>query len=307
MNRVSVIIPTYNRAEEIIKCLDSIVNQTYTAIEIVVVDDGSVDNTGQVIADYKVNRSLPEGKLVYYRQINQGAPTARNYGLKIATGDFVVFFDSDDTMFPDRISLQAEAMAKEDTDSCAGGFTDSATKKEFIPALDASNSVISSLIHWKLMGSTQCWMYKKELLDKLGGYDPSYACYQDWDLTFRYLTQNPKVSIVKKSLTLFDNDDRTDRITSNVQSQKRLPHIQRYYLKVLKWLLHNNSQKGLLKHTIFLYYSQIVVGYYKNGLKNNAKDAINAFGDTVKHAPYFLAVKCKAILNYYLLRRLLKI
>jgi len=307
MNYVSVIIPTYNRAGEIIKCLDSIVNQTYANIEIIVVDDGSTDNTEQVIETYIVNNSLPPGKLVYYKQINQGAPVARNYGLKIATGEFVVFFDSDDTMYPDRISLQAEAMVKEGSDSCAGGFTDSASKKEFIPKLDTDKGVIGSLIHWKIMGSTQSWMYKKVLLDKLGGYDVSYACYQDWDLTFRYLTQNPKISIVNKSLTLFDNDDRTDRITSKVQSQKRLPHIERYYLKVLKWLVSNTAKKELLKHAILLYYSQIIVGYYNAGLKNNARHAIKSFNNVLKYAPYSLAVKCKTMLYYHLLRSKLKI
>jgi len=307
MNHVSVIIPTYNRAKEIIKCLDSIVSQTYANIEIIVVDDGSKDATEQVIEAYIVNRSLPQGKLVYYKQINQGAPVARNYGLKIATGDFVVFFDSDDIMYPDRISLQAEAMVKEGSDSCAGGFTDSFSKKEFIPKLDTGKGVIGSLIYWEIMGSTQSWMYKRELLVKLGGYDVSYACYQDWDLTFRYLTQNPNISIVKKSLTLFDNDDRSDRITSNVQSQKRLPHIARYYLKVLKWLVSNSAKKNILKHAILLYYSQIIVGYYKAGLNNNAKQAIKSFNDVLKSAPYSLAIKCKTILYYHLLRRMLKV
>ncbi|WP_026990901.1 glycosyltransferase family 2 protein [Flavobacterium subsaxonicum] len=307
MNRVSIIIPTYNRAEEIIKCLDSLVSQTYTNIEIIVVDDGSVDDTEQAIKAYCLDKSLPDGKLVYYKQKNQGAPTARNFGLKNATGNFVVFFDSDDLMFPDRIRLQAEAMTKEGSDSCAGGFTDSANGKKFIPNLDESKGVIGSLIHWKIMGSTQCWMYKKELLDKLGGYDVSYACYQDWDLTFRYLSHNPKVAVVKESLTLFVNDDRNDRITSQVQSQKRLPHIQRYYLKVLKWLLNNNTNTQTLNHTIFIYVNQIVFGYYKNGLKSNAKEALKSFGVILKQAPGFLAVKCKTILYYYLFRRLLRV
>jgi len=307
MNNVSIIIPTYNRAEEIIKCLDSLVSQTYTNIEIIVVDDGSVDNTEEAIKAYCIDKSLSEKRLVYYRQSNQGAPTARNFGLQKATGDFIVFFDSDDLMFPDRISLQVAAMLRDGSDSCAGGFTDSANGKEFIPNLDKSKGVIGSLIHWKIMGSTQCWMYKRGLLNDLGGYDVSYACYQDWDLTFRYLSQNPKISVVKESLTLFINDDRNDRITSQVQSQKRLPHIQRYYLKVLKWLLNNNTNTQTLNHTIFIYVNQIVFGYYKNGLKSNAKEAARSFSTILKDAPGFLAVKCKTMLYYYLFRKLLRI
>ena len=307
MNSVSIIIPTYNRAEEIIKCLDSLVSQTYTNIEIIVVDDGSVDNTEEAIKAYCIDKYLSEKRLVYYRQSNQGAPTARNFGLQKATGDFIVFFDSDDLMFPDRISLQVAAMLRDGSDSCAGGFTDSANGKEFIPNLDKSKGVIGSLIHWKIMGSTQCWMYKRGLLNDLGGYDVSYACYQDWDLTFRYLSQNAKISVVKESLTLFINDDRNDRITSQVQSQKRLPHIQRYYLKVLKWLLNNNTNPKILNHTIFIYVNQIIFGYYKNGLKSNAIEAARSFSTILKDAPGFLAVKCKTILYYYLFRKLLRI
>lgn len=307
MKRVSIIIPTYNRADEIIKCLDSLVVQTYANIEIIVVDDGSVDSTDKAIELYRINKGLPDGKLLYYKQSNQGAPVARNLGLEKATGDFVVFFDSDDLMFPDRIRLQAEAVIENDSDSCTCGFTDSANNKKFIPHLDENKGVIGSLLHWNIMGSTQCWMYKKQLLVELGGYDVTYACYQDWDLTFRYLSKNSNVSVVQESLTLFVNDDRHDRITSLVQSQKRLPHIQKYYLKVLSWLLQNNTQRKLLRHIIFLYVHQIIMAYRNDGLRNNAKEALKSFNAVVKQAPGLVALKCKSILSYYLMRKLIKL
>ena len=92
MKLVSVIVPCYNGEKDIERCLNSIVNQTYKKIEVIVVDDGSKDNSKELIKEYVNNYP----NVNYYYKKNGGLSSARNFGLKKATGDYIAFVDSDD-------------------------------------------------------------------------------------------------------------------------------------------------------------------------------------------------------------------
>ena len=84
-------------------------------------------------------------------------------------------------------------------------------------------------------------MYKKEILKEIGGYDLSYTYYDDWFLTFRYLAQSDRVSVIKECLTIFVNDHREDRLTLIFDDKKRKPFILRYYLEILNWLVEERK------------------------------------------------------------------
>lgn len=93
---VSVIIPTYNRADYIGETIESVLNQTYSPLEIIVIDDGSTDKTREVVANY-----LPRVRYIWQENAERGA--ARNHGLRIASGKFIAFLDSDDVWLPNKI------------------------------------------------------------------------------------------------------------------------------------------------------------------------------------------------------------
>jgi glycosyltransferase involved in cell wall biosynthesis len=96
MTFFSVIIPTYNRAHLVIEAIDSVLSQSYSHFEVIVVDDGSTDNTEQVIRD----RYFSHQKLIYFKKQHEERGVARNFALKHAKGDYAVFLDSDDLMKP---------------------------------------------------------------------------------------------------------------------------------------------------------------------------------------------------------------
>lgn len=98
---VSIIIPTFNSQDSICRAIDSCVNQTYKDIEIIVIDDGSTDNTKEILQKYR-----DEPRLKYIYQENQERSVARNNGLSIAKGDFIQFLDSDDVIYKDKIEKQ---------------------------------------------------------------------------------------------------------------------------------------------------------------------------------------------------------
>ena len=115
---VSTVIPVYNRASLLVDAVDSVINQTYRPIEIIIVDDGSTDETPNVIAD--LFRRWPHLVKVV-RQANAGPGPARQHGLELATGDFVQFLDSDDLLLPEKFSYQVAALlANSEAQICYG-------------------------------------------------------------------------------------------------------------------------------------------------------------------------------------------
>lgn len=110
---ISIIVPVYNVENYLAKCLDSLVNQTYQNIEILVVNDGSKDNSGQIIQDY--TQKFPN-KIKAYNKENGGLSDARNFGIDHATGDYLGFVDSDDyvteTMFEEMLNLALKHQAE---------------------------------------------------------------------------------------------------------------------------------------------------------------------------------------------------
>lgn len=102
LEKVSVIIPTYNRAQFIEASIRSVLNQSYTNLEVIVIDDGSTDTTQDIVTQ------IGDPRLLYIKQSNHGRSHARNQGLNTATGHYIAFLDSDDLYLPNKIALQVE-------------------------------------------------------------------------------------------------------------------------------------------------------------------------------------------------------
>lgn len=107
---ISVILPTYNRAHLIKRSAESVLNQTYRNLELIIVDDGSTDNTKSVI------ESLNDKRIVYIYQINQGCCAARNKGIEVAKGQYIALQDSDDTWHLDKLEVQIQALKENNAD-----------------------------------------------------------------------------------------------------------------------------------------------------------------------------------------------
>lgn len=105
---ISVIIPVYNASMFLVKCLDSVINQTFRDLQIILIDDGSSDKSGDICEQY----SKRDSRIVFVHQKNQGLSKARNVGLSLARGDYITFIDSDDYIELDTYSTVAEAIEK---------------------------------------------------------------------------------------------------------------------------------------------------------------------------------------------------
>ncbi|MBV1922382.1 MAG: glycosyltransferase family 2 protein, partial [Pseudomonadales bacterium] len=108
--KISAIVPTYNNANFIEDAINSILVQSHSVDEIIIVDDGSTDNTAAVI-DAITKKTTH--KIIYIQQDNQGPSSARNRGIEAASGDWLAFLDADDLWTPEKITLQLEALERE--------------------------------------------------------------------------------------------------------------------------------------------------------------------------------------------------
>ncbi|MCV9884803.1 glycosyltransferase family 2 protein [Metabacillus halosaccharovorans] len=118
--KVSVIVPVYNCENYISACIESILNQTYARIEIIIVNDGSIDNSEQFIMEYKEK----DNRIIYLFQENSGPSEARNKGILTSTGDYLVFIDSDDTVDKEYIELLLNETIRLDADLICCGYKD---------------------------------------------------------------------------------------------------------------------------------------------------------------------------------------
>lgn len=181
MYRISVVIPTYNREKTIKRCLDSILCQSYMPVEIIVVDDGSDDNTISIIQ--KMDISI----LKIIQQNHRGAQAARNLGILNAIGDYIAFLDSDDEWLPNILERQIEILTK-NKDSVV--YTDCYTvddrtlkKKRWKLPCKSGNVYKSLLSHPAPM--FQGMLVRKEWLLDMGLLDENVVAYQEWETSIR--------------------------------------------------------------------------------------------------------------------------
>jgi len=120
---ISVIIPTFNRDQQVRAAIESVLAQTYPAFEVIVVDDGSTDATEEVVQSLQTIQNCNGHEIRYFFQHNQGSSAARNRGIREARGEWIAFLDSDDLWFPMKLQLQMQAI-REFNSECGACFTD---------------------------------------------------------------------------------------------------------------------------------------------------------------------------------------
>jgi glycosyltransferase involved in cell wall biosynthesis len=181
---VSVVLPTYNRAETLPRAVSSVLAQSYPALELIIVDDGSTDRTPDLLA------SMDDGRVRYLRLDGRSGPaTARNAGIAAAAGDLVAFQDSDDEWLPTKLSAQVSMIEAGGPEvGWVGGrhrIVLGAEIQEVGPEL-----VIAGIDHLPdlLDGRafvTPTWLVRRETLERTGLFREDMPCLEDWDLIFR--------------------------------------------------------------------------------------------------------------------------
>lgn len=214
---VSVVIPTHNYGRFIAEAVEGVLGQTHSVSEIVVVDDGSTDETETVV------RRFGE-RVKYLRQENAGVCAARNRGVAESTGEFIAFLDADDRWYPEKLEKQ---LAKFRTDPeiglvhCGIREFDSTTGETIAIHLEGGEGwVADRLALWEepvIYGPGGSIMIRRPVIAEVGGFDTALRNGEDWEFCFR-VARRYKVGFVRDVLVDYRNHG--DNATKNVREME---------------------------------------------------------------------------------------
>lgn len=238
----SIIIPVYNVEEYLEPCLNSIISQTYSNYEVIIVNDGSTDSSLQICERYaKKNK-----KFKVFSNENQGISISRNFGIEKATGDFLIFIDSDDYLANNQCLEKIANAVEQETELVIYGFD----RNEDIDKLhikqrqgflnmpydvDTGEKYIQEIVKISSVFSPAVWRmaYNRKYWDDNGFCFPNRRAYEDVGLTWRVLCRAKKVSILREIIYIY-RINRTNSLTKEFSKENAVSHIEQlkenYYL-----------------------------------------------------------------------------
>ena len=226
MPKVSVIIPTHNREQFIARAIDSVLAQTFTDYEIIVVDDGSIDLTRDVLRAY-------DNRIKYVYQENKGVSAARNLGIRESTSQYIAFLDSDDYWAPEKLELQVEVLDKHDNVGIVFGRMPILNERGEILGMKPNG--ISGRDFQELLRvwgdlPTSSVMTRRECFDRLGVFDETLPPMEDIDMWLRIARHYDLHEIEGKTLAYYwRHEEQITRDPIKVYSG-----LVKIYAKILK-------------------------------------------------------------------------
>lgn len=310
-HKISVIIPVYKVEEYLPKCLDSVTNQTYTNLEIILVDDGSPDKSG-VICDMYAGI---DNRITVIHKQNEGVAKARNDALDIATGDYIGFVDSDDWIEPDMFEFLINNLVKYDADISMCGETAYENGKIIYTKSNGDVSILGQndakklTVKGRSMGLIWNKIYKKSILDNVR-FSSEYGCSED--LIFVYQAVKNARNMVCVNIAKYNYFRREGGITKgefgygafgvvdvmrNMLKQERGTDIYPYCIKgftdaaytVLSGIITNNKCEDKFDELV-----KEIVSYRKDilfGGHHSAKDKIKVLLLSISSKLYRLTIR----------------
>ncbi|MBF0226603.1 MAG: glycosyltransferase [Desulfobacterales bacterium] len=254
MPKVSVIIPTFNRAWAVKKAIDSVLAQDFKNFELIVVDDGSYDSTKEILKSYG-------DKIITITQDNTGVSSARNKGIKLSQSEFISFLDSDDIWLPQKLSeqikffdLNPEALICQTEEIWIrnGVRVNPKNKHKKLSGMIFEQSLELCLI------SPSSVMLKKSLLEEIGLFDESLPACEDYDLWLRVTCRYP-VHLIEKDC-LFKYGGHYDQLS-------RQPCLDSYRIKAIEKILKSGLSDEYYKAALYVLHKKCSI-YSKGCLKH---------------------------------------
>ncbi|GAB4114371.1 MAG: glycosyltransferase [Candidatus Caldatribacteriota bacterium] len=257
---VSVIIPTYNRAHLVGRAIQSVLDQTYQDFELIVVDDGSTDNTEDIIKEFQ----RKDDRIKYLKhEKNKGGSAARNTGIKNSVGKYIAFQDSDDEWLPEKLEKQMRVFENAPAKIgvvYTGFWRIEGNKKIYIPSDRITRK--EGDIHDELLNgnfvTTQSIVARKKCFEKAGMFDESLPRLQDWELVIRLSKYYDFKCIDEPLLTspftpdsISANNDALIKVVELILAKhfkdfdKHKKILSKHYFNIgLNLCLNNNFEKG---------------------------------------------------------------
>jgi glycosyltransferase involved in cell wall biosynthesis len=264
MPKVTVIIPTYNRKVCVQEAIESVLAQTYEEFELIVVDDGSTDGTGEVLKRY-------EKRLLYLYQANQGVSAARNNGLVLAQGEFIAFLDSDDLWLPKKLAIQIAFMDQHPHAQIC--YTDELWIRRGVRVnpkkrhAKHSGEIYPHCLPLCIISPSSVLM-RRGLFEQVGGFDPGLPVCEDYDLWLRVAARFPVYFIPQRLIVKRGgHPDQLSRRAWGNDRYRVMALTKILELGVLTPELHRLTIQELHRKVRVL-----INGYLKRGKERETKD-----------------------------------
>lgn len=280
---VSILLPVYNSERWIRKTIESLLSQTHKELQIVIVNDGSTDNSENEILSFK------DSRICYYYKEHSGLPKTLNYGLQRCESDLVARIDADDYAVPDRIRIQLNFLKKNPEYGVVGTnffLIDSNDKILLKAKLPKSHNDIESQLPRKCCLLHGSIIFNKNIINSINGYDENKKTAEDWDLLLKligktkfYNIQDYLMYIRKHSSNISNPSDIFNKENEDVPNK--------YFIKILKE--SNNSRRIAKAHFDLGYFY-----YYENNLDKSSKlftKAISLNPYNIQYLRYFFFSK----------------
>ena len=212
MPKVSIIVPVYNVEKYVDKCLLSLINQTLKDIEIIVVNDGSTDNSKNIINEYVSN--FP-GLIKSYDKENGGLSDARNYGMQFASGDYIAFLDSDDYVELDMYEKMYNKAIEENSDMVECDFIWEYPNKKVIDTGIIYDNKKDMITYARVVAWNK--LIRREIIEKANVIYPKGLRYEDIEFFYKMVPYYNKVSFIKEPLVHYIQRESS---ISNVQNER---------------------------------------------------------------------------------------
>lgn len=276
MPKISVIIPVYNGEKYIQRCIDSVFNQTYSNVEIIVVNDGSTDNTENILKSYS--------NIVLINKKNEGVSRARNTGLSLATGDYVYFCDADDYLEKDAFEILVKEYAESDLLRFGHYVVDGEKKKEkkntddvlaLVDLTFDSKKLLEYLVSNKTEGHLWNYLFKLSVIkDNKILFDEELFYQEDVMFLLEYCLKIKNVKVISNPYYNYCVNENS--VTKNIESSIRnLSSIANLRYKILKLLKDSNNMNlsSLLEQRFLNLQLSYILDYRK---KLSKKEYFNA-------------------------------
>ena len=262
---VSVIIPTYKGDKFVCRAVESVLNQNYSNLEVIVVDDNGQDTECQVETYNVLSKFFEDDRFNYYKhQINKNGSAARNTGFLHSNGKYIAYLDDDDWFVEDKISLQVDFLEKNpEYGGVYGGRYENGKKIIYKKQGDLSIDILL----YKILPCTCTLMIRREIIEQMNGWDEAYKRHQDFDFLLRFF-QISKIGVIKKPLFYIKKEN-----SNNLTPIETIEKQKRVYLNQFEPIINKvtNNKKRLKRKIYGVNYTRIICGYLRNKKKNDAK------------------------------------
>lgn len=279
---VSVIIPTYNRSALLREAVESVLAQTFSDWEIIIVDDGSTDNTIELINSFRNPRVH-----IFTVPHRGNIATLRNIGVQKSSGDWISFLDSDDLWVPEKLEIQLAALKKNTKQWCYGAFELMDEKGATIPSKHGvyhpfSGWIIRKIITYEATANISSLILSRSLFDEVGGFnsDPELFCREDYEFVLRLALHEEALAVDSALARIREHKNRTTNTLTN--GPERTANVYKHFYsfcnnKDIKPLV----QKQYARHLAEAAEKNLLLKKYFRAIKYFAKAIIK--GDNPEH------------------------